>query len=74
MPGWCWKPIPRTRWRQCFCREVAHVTQQHILRSVEKAKKDALPIALGMLGAIVAAQSAGDNGDARRRRWCQDWH
>lgn len=44
--------------------EVAHVTQQHILRSVEKAKKDALPIALGMLGAIVAAQSAGDNGDA----------
>ena len=44
--------------------EVAHVTQQHILRSVEKAKKDALPIALGMLGAILAAQSAGDSGDA----------
>ncbi|MEZ5463828.1 MAG: M48 family metalloprotease [Lysobacteraceae bacterium] len=44
--------------------EVAHVTQQHILRSVEKAKKDALPIALGMLGAIIAAQSAGGSGDA----------
>ena len=44
--------------------EVAHVTQQHILRSVEKAKKDALPIALGMLGAVIAAQSAGDSGDA----------
>ncbi|MCB1559823.1 MAG: M48 family metallopeptidase [Xanthomonadales bacterium] len=44
--------------------EVAHVTQQHILRSVEKAKQEALPIALGMLGAVLAAQSGGGHGDA----------
>ncbi|MGH8082596.1 MAG: M48 family metalloprotease, partial [Lysobacter sp.] len=41
--------------------EIAHVTQQHVLRGVERAQRDQLPILLAMLGAIVAAQSAGSN-------------
>lgn len=46
--------------------EIAHVTQQHVLRSVERAQRDQIPILLGMLGAIAVAQSAGGNssGDA----------
>lgn len=46
--------------------EVAHVTQQHVLRGVERAQRDQIPILLGMLGAIVAAQAVGGNssGDA----------
>ncbi|MBW3549730.1 MAG: M48 family metalloprotease [Proteobacteria bacterium] len=39
--------------------EIAHVTQHHVLRGVERAQKDQLPILLGMLGAVVAAQAAG---------------
>jgi predicted Zn-dependent protease len=42
--------------------EFAHVTQQHVLRSVEQAKKDSLPILLAMLGAIAVAQ--GSNSDS----------
>lgn len=41
--------------------EIAHVTQEHVLRSVERAQRDQLPILLAMLGAIVVAQSAGGN-------------
>ncbi|MGH8077000.1 MAG: M48 family metallopeptidase, partial [Lysobacter sp.] len=41
--------------------EIAHVTQSHVLRAVESAQKDQLPILLAMLGAIVVAQSAGGN-------------
>ncbi|MET0581659.1 MAG: M48 family metalloprotease [Pseudoxanthomonas sp.] len=46
--------------------EIAHVTQQHVLRGVERAQRDQIPILLGMLGAIVAAQAVGGNssGDA----------
>ncbi|MEL1264970.1 M48 family metalloprotease [Pseudoxanthomonas putridarboris] len=46
--------------------EIAHVTQQHVLRGVERAQRDQVPILLGMLAAIVAAQAAGGNssGDA----------
>ena len=46
--------------------EIAHVTQQHVLRGAERAQKDSVPILLGMLAAIVAAQAAGGNssGDA----------
>ena len=46
--------------------EIAHVTQAHVLRGVERAQRDQLPILLAMLGAIVVAQSAGGNssGDA----------
>ncbi|MFT4198084.1 MAG: M48 family metalloprotease [Pseudoxanthomonas sp.] len=46
--------------------EIAHVSQQHVLRSVERAKRDQVPILLGMIAAIAAAQAAGGNsaGDA----------
>ncbi|KAF1689402.1 M48 family metalloprotease [Pseudoxanthomonas koreensis] len=46
--------------------EIAHVTQQHVLRGVERAQRDQIPILLGMIAAIVAAQAAGGNsaGDA----------
>ncbi|SEK72080.1 Putative Zn-dependent protease, contains TPR repeats [Pseudoxanthomonas sp. GM95] len=46
--------------------EIAHVTQQHVLRGVERAQRDQMPILLGILGAIVAAQAAGgsSSGDA----------
>jgi len=46
--------------------EISHVTQQHVLRSVEKAQRDQIPILLGMLAAVIAAQQAGGNssGDA----------
>lgn len=41
--------------------EIAHVTQQHVLRGVERAQRDQIPILLGMLAAVVAAQQAGGN-------------
>lgn len=41
--------------------EVAHVTQQHVLRGAERAQRDSIPIMLAMLGAIVAAQKSGGN-------------
>ncbi|HAI47753.1 MAG TPA: peptidase [Stenotrophomonas sp.] len=46
--------------------EIAHVTQQHVLRGVERAQRDQIPILLGMLAAVIAAQQAGGNssGDA----------
>jgi predicted Zn-dependent protease len=37
--------------------EISHVTQQHVLRSVERAKKDQIPIMLAALATIVAVQS-----------------
>ena len=39
--------------------EIAHITQQHVLRAVERAQRDRIPILLGMLAAVVAAQQAG---------------
>jgi predicted Zn-dependent protease len=47
-----------------LAHEISHVTQRHVLRGAERAQKDALPIALAMLGAVIAAQAAGDDGDA----------
>ncbi|MFC5569557.1 M48 family metalloprotease [Lysobacter yangpyeongensis] len=41
--------------------EIAHVTQQHVLRGAERAQRDSIPILLAMLGAVVAAQAAGGN-------------
>jgi len=41
--------------------EISHVTQKHVLRAVERAKKDQIPIMLAALGMIVAAQSAGSS-------------
>jgi len=49
-----------------LAHEIAHVTQQHVLRGAERAQRDQIPILLGMLAAVIAAQSAGGNssGDA----------
>lgn len=45
--------------------EIAHVTQSHVLRAVERAQRDSVPILLAMLGAIALSQashsSSGDN-------------
>lgn len=41
-----------------LAHEVSHITQQHVLRSVERAKQDQLPTLLAMLGAIVVSQAA----------------
>ncbi|PZS98265.1 peptidase [Stenotrophomonas maltophilia] len=38
--------------------EIVHVTQQHVLRGVERAQRDQIPILLGMLAAVVAAQAS----------------
>ena len=46
--------------------EIAHVTQSHVLRAVERAQHDSIPILLAMLGAIAVSQashsSSADNG------------
>ena len=44
--------------------EISHVTQQHVLRSVEKAQRDQIPILLGMLAAVIAAQQTGGNSSS----------
>ena len=41
--------------------EIAHVTQKHVLRGVEQAQRDRVPILLAMLGAIAVAQHGGGN-------------
>ena len=41
--------------------EIAHVSQRHVLRAVERAKKDQIPILLAMVGAIAASQAAGNS-------------
>jgi predicted Zn-dependent protease len=47
-----------------LAHEISHVTQRHVLRGAERAQKDALPIALAMLGAMIAAAQSGADGDA----------
>lgn len=48
-----------------MAHEIAHVTQRHIVRSVEAAQKDAPLILLGMLAGLVAAsQTSGDGAQA----------
>ena len=42
-----------------IAHEISHVTQRHVLRAVERAKKDQLPIMLATLGAVIAAQQSG---------------
>lgn len=45
-----------------LAHEIAHVTQSHVLRGVERAQKDSVPIMLAMLGALaVASQSDSDS-------------
>lgn len=42
--------------------EIAHVSQRHVLRAVERARKDQIPIMLAMIGMIAASQAAGGDG------------
>ncbi|TDK33434.1 M48 family metalloprotease [Luteimonas terrae] len=47
-----------------LAHEVAHVTQSHVLRGVERAQRDQVPMLLAMLGAIAAAsQSSSSSSD-----------
>ena len=45
-----------------IAHEIAHVTQLHLLRAFEDSRKSSIPIALAMLGALVA--TAGRSDDA----------
>ena len=45
--------------------EIAHVSQRHVLRAIERAKKDQVPILLAMVGMIVASQAAADDNRGR---------
>jgi len=48
-----------------LAHEVAHVTQRHLVRAYESIQKASLPIALAMLGAIIASRnSSGDGTEA----------
>lgn len=52
-----------------LAHEIVHVTQNHVLRSVERAQRDSVPMLLAMLGAIALAAgsdstSSGDAGMA----------
>ena len=49
-----------------LAHEVSHVTQRHVLRAVERAKKDQLPILLAMVGAIIAARGSSDASDMQQ--------
>jgi len=42
-----------------LAHEISHVTQRHVLRAVERAKKDQIPIMLATLGVILAANAGG---------------
>ncbi len=46
-----------------LAHETAHVTQKHLVRAFERIRNASLPIALAMIGALIAAQAAG-GGDA----------
>jgi len=41
--------------------EISHVTQRHVLRAVERSRKDQLPILLAALAAIIASQGSTSN-------------
>jgi predicted Zn-dependent protease len=49
-----------------LAHEVAHVTQRHVLRAMERAQQNQLPVMLAMLGAMAAAaqSDARNSGDA----------
>lgn len=48
-----------------LAHEVSHITQAHLLRAFEAAQKNSLPIALAMLGALIAsAHTSGDAAEA----------
>ncbi len=45
-----------------LAHEVAHVTQRHLVRAYESMQKATLPIALAMLGAILASRNTSGDG------------
>ncbi len=48
-----------------LAHEVAHVTQRHLVRAYESMQKASLPIALAMIGAVLASRnSSGDATEA----------
>ena len=47
-----------------LAHEIAHVNQRHISRMMAKQQKSTVPILLGMLAAVAAAQSTNSNSDA----------
>jgi predicted Zn-dependent protease len=47
-----------------LAHEISHVTQRHVLRAVERARKDQLPILLATLGAIIAANATTSDNSA----------
>ncbi len=44
--------------------EIAHVTQNHVLRAVESQKKETVPIALAMLAAIIVASRSNSTSSS----------
>jgi predicted Zn-dependent protease len=44
-----------------IAHEIAHITQEHLLRAYEDMKKASLPIALAMIGALIASSGRGDD-------------
>ena len=48
-----------------LAHEIAHISQNHLLRAFEDSQKASLPIALAMIGAMIAASGArGDGAEA----------
>lgn len=47
-----------------LAHEISHVTQRHIVRQVERAQQDTIPIMLAMLAAIVAGAGGTDGAQA----------
>ena len=45
-----------------LAHEIAHISQNHLLRAFEDSKKASLPIALAMIGAMIAASGASGDG------------
>ncbi len=44
-----------------IAHEIAHITQSHLVRAFEDAKKNTIPIALAMLGAVLASRNRTDD-------------
>jgi len=44
-----------------MAHEIAHTTQRHIARMIEKQSRDQLPLMLAMLGTVVAAANSGSS-------------
>jgi hypothetical protein len=47
-----------------LAHEISHVTQRHVLRAVERAQKDRIPLMLATLGVIIAAQQGSRDNNS----------